>query len=239
MLPENVRFIIEKLNENGFLAYAVGGCVRDRLLGIAPDDWDITTSALPKETQRVFSDFHLNLKGLKHGTVGVIRNGAMLEVTTFRVDGSYTDSRRPDSVIFTPSLKEDLARRDFTVNAMAMDLEGNIIDEFSGKEDLNKKLIRCVGDARTRFNEDALRIMRGLRFASKEGFSLEEETLNASIELADNLKNIAYERIYTELKKMLALKDAYKVMEKTFPVFKAVFQTLNKEAWQKICENVK
>ncbi len=239
MLPENVRFIIERLNKNGFLAYAVGGCVRDRLLGIEPDDWDITTSALPEETQEVFSGFHLNLKGLKHGTVGVIRNGVMLEVTTFRVDGSYSDSRRPDSVTFTPSLKEDLARRDFTVNAMAMDLEGNIIDEFSGKEDLNKKLIRCVGDARTRFSEDALRIMRGLRFASKEGFSLEEETLNASIELADNLRNIAYERIYTELNKMLALKDAYKVMEKTLPVFKAVFPTLREEAWQEICEGVK
>ncbi len=239
MLPENVRFIIEKLNKNGFLAYAVGGCVRDRLLGIEPDDWDITTSALPEETQRVFSEFHLNLKGLKHGTVGVIRNGTMLEVTTFRVDGSYTDSRRPDSVTFTPSLKEDLARRDFTVNAMAMDLKGNIIDEFSGKEDLDKRLIRCVGDARTRFNEDALRIMRGLRFASKKGFSLEEETLSASIELADNLRNIAYERIYTELKKMLALQDAYKVMEKTLPVFKAVFPTLKGDNWQEICENVK
>lgn len=239
MLPENVRFVLEKLNKKGFSAYAVGGCVRDRLLGIEPDDWDITTSALPQQIQETFSDLRLNLKGLKHGTVGVICHGAMLEVTTFRVDGDYTDSRRPDSVTFTPSLKEDLARRDFTVNAMAMDINENIIDEFFGKEDLNKKLIRCVGDAEKRFNEDALRIMRGLRFASKNGFSLEEKTLLAANKLAPNLKNIAYERIYTELKKMLAFKNAPYIMEKTLPVFKAVFPTLREEKWQEICRDIK
>ncbi len=239
MLPENVQFVLEKLNKKGFSAYAVGGCVRDRLLGIEPDDWDITTSALPQQIQETFSDLRLNLKGLKHGTVGVIYHGAMLEVTTFRVDGDYTDSRRPDSVTFTPSLKEDLARRDFTVNAMAMDINENIIDEFLGKEDLNKKLIRCVGDAEKRFNEDALRIMRGLRFASKDGFSLEEKTLLASNKLAPNLKNIAYERIYTELKKMLTFKNAPYIMEKTLPVFKAVFPTLREEKWQEICRDIK
>ncbi len=239
MLPENVRYILNELNKNGFEAYVVGGSVRDRLSGIEPDDWDITTSALPQEIQRIFSDCKLNLKGLKHGTVGVIRKGAMTEITTFRIDGGYTDSRRPDSVTFTPSLKEDLARRDFTVNAMAMDINENIIDEFFGKKDLENKIIRTVGDAEKRFNEDALRIMRGLRFASKKGFSLEERTLFYCNALAENLKNIAYERIYTELKKMLALENAPFIMEKTLPVFKAIFPTLKQEKWDEICQKIK
>lgn len=235
MLPENVSFILKKLNENGYLAYAVGGCVRDRLLNVTPDDWDITTSALPEETIKIFSDHNLNLKGLKHGTVGIIRNSVMTEVTTFRIDGGYTDSRRPDSVTYTPSLKEDLARRDFTVNAMAMDLEENVIDEFFGKKDLENKIIRTVGDPEKRFSEDALRIMRGLRFASKDGFTLEEKTLFYCNKLAPSLQNIAYERIYTELKKMLALKNAPDIMRKTLPVFKAVFPTLKKENWLDVC----
>ena len=144
MLPENVSFTLNQLNKNGFEAYAVGGCVRDRLLNIEPDDWDITTSALPEETQKIFADFKLNLKGLKHGTVGIIRNGTMIEVTTFRIDGRYTDSRRPDSVTFTPSLKEDLARRDFTVNAMAMDINENIIVPIKYKsfEQLSSNLFK-------------------------------------------------------------------------------------------------
>lgn len=236
MLPENVCYILQKLNENGFLAYAVGGCVRDRLLNTEPDDWDITTSALPEETVKIFSDHKLNLKGLKHGTVGIIRKGTMTEVTTFRIDGGYTDSRRPDSVTFTPSLKEDLARRDFTVNAMAMDLNENIIDEFSGKKDLENRIIRTVGNPEKRFSEDALRIMRGLRFASKDGFSLEKETLFYCNNLAPTLKNIAYERIYTELKKMLSYKNAPEIMKKTLPVFKAIFPTLKEEKWAEICE---
>ncbi len=239
MLPENVKFILSELNKKGFSAYAVGGCVRDRLLGVEPDDWDITTSALPNEIQDIFSNFKLNLKGLKHGTVGIIRNGTMIEVTTFRIDGGYTDSRRPDSVTFTPSLKEDLARRDFTVNAMAMDINENIIDEFSGKCDLENKIIRTVGDAKKRFSEDALRIMRGLRFASKGGFSLEENTLFCCNKLAYTLKNIAYERIYTELKKMLSYKNAPNIMVKTLPVFKAIFPTLKEENWEDVCSKIK
>ena len=238
MLPESVSFILNELNKNGFSAYVVGGCVRDRLLKVEPDDWDITTSALPEEMQKIFADFKLNLKGLKHGTVGIILNGTMIEVTTFRIDGGYTDSRRPDSVTFTPSLKEDLARRDFTVNAMAMDINENIIDEFSGKDDLNKKIIRTVGNAEKRFSEDALRIMRGLRFASKDGFSLEKETLFFCNKLAPALKNIAYERIYTELKKMLSYKNAPNIMAETLPVFKAIFPTLKKNKWEEICKNV-
>ncbi len=239
MLPENVIFVMERLKNAGFSAYTVGGCVRDRLLGVEPDDWDITTDAKPEQIQEMFSDCHLNLKGLKHGTVGVIKYGTMTEVTTYRIDGSYTDSRRPDNVTFTDKLSEDLSRRDFTVNAMAMDINENIVDVFNGRQDLKKRIIRTVGDAKTRFNEDALRIMRGLRFASKEGFSLEEDTLNACNELAFKLKSIAYERIYIELKKMLALKNAPAIMARSLPVFKSVFPTLNEKKWQKICGGVK
>ncbi len=239
MLPESVKFVMERLMANGFTAYAVGGAVRDALMNVTPDDWDITTNAKPSEICDVFFDCRLNLKGLKHGTVGIIRCGTMTEVTTYRIDGIYTDSRRPDTVEFTMDLKEDLSRRDFTVNAMAMDINGNIIDEFCGKNDLEKKLIRTVGDPTKRFNEDALRIMRGLRFASKEGFILEENTLNAANALAQSLKNIAYERIYTELKKMLSLKNAPEIMEKTLPVFKSIFPTLNEAAWQDICDKIK
>jgi tRNA nucleotidyltransferase/poly(A) polymerase len=238
-LPSDIEKILRLLNTAGFKAYAVGGCVRDSFMGKEPNDWDITTDAKPEQIQEVFSDCHLNLKGLKHGTVGVIKYGTMTEVTTYRIDGSYTDSRRPDNVTFTDKLSEDLSRRDFTVNAMAMDINENIVDVFNGRQDLKKRIIRTVGDAKTRFNEDALRIMRGLRFASKEGFSLEEDTLNACNELAFKLKSIAYERIYIELKKMLALKNAPAIMARSLPVFKSVFPTLNEKKWQKICSGVK
>jgi len=239
MLPKNAEYILNKLNENGFQAYLVGGCVRDKLLNKVPEDYDITTNALPQKIAEVFSEFHLNLKGLKHGTVGVIINGEMIEITTYRIDGDYLDSRRPENVTFTPNLKEDLARRDFTINAMAMDKNENIIDVFNGKSDLKNKIIRTVGDPEKRFNEDALRIMRCLRFASKEGFVIQENTLNSLNQLAPNLKHIAYERIYTELKKMLSEANAHNIIRKTKPVFENVFPTLNTEKWDIICKHIK
>ncbi len=239
MLPQNVIYILNRLNEKGFQGYLVGGCVRDRLLNKTPYDWDITTNALPQEIKDIFSDFHLNLKGLKHGTVGVIIDGEMIEITTYRIDGEYLDNRRPDKVLFTPNLKEDLARRDFTVNAMAMDINENIIDEFNGQVDLKSKIIRTVGDAETRFNEDALRIMRGLRFASMEGFIIEENTLKASKKLAPKLKNIAYERIYIELKKMLMLPNSYLVLKQTKTVFENIFPTLKTDNWEQTVNNIK
>ena len=239
MLPENVVFILNRLKEKGFDAYSVGGCVRDRLLNKTPYDWDITTNALPLEIKDIFKNFNLNLKGLKHGTVGVIINGEMIEITTYRIDGEYLDQRRPKNVAFTSDLKKDLSRRDFTVNAMAMDINEKIIDEFNGMEDLQNRIIRTVGDPEIRFNEDALRIMRGLRFASTEGFILEENTLKASNDLSPNLKNIAYERIYTELKKMLVLPNAFSVLEKTRTVFENIFPTLKTDSWEETVKNIK
>ena len=234
----NVNFIIASLLEAGFEAYAVGGCVRDYLLNKIPNDYDVTTNATPDEIIDVFSSFRLNLRGLKHGTVGVIRNGEMIEITTFRIDGEYSDSRHPESVTFTSSLKQDLARRDFTVNAMALDSNGNIIDYFDGRKDLKDKIIRSVGNPEERFSEDALRIMRGLRFASNKGFSLEENTLLWCNRLAENLKNVAYERIFAELKKMVFLENCPEIMRKTLPVFSAIFPTLkaSKREWKWICD---
>lgn len=239
MLSPNAMYVLNKLEENGFQAYVVGGCVRDTLLNKIPEDYDITTNAYPQEIQEVFSEFHLNLKGLKHGTVGVIINGEMIEVTTYRIEKEYVDFRRPQNVTFTASLIEDLARRDFTINAMAMDINENIIDAFNGKSDLKNKIIRTVGEPEKRINEDALRIMRCLRFASKEGFKIEKSTLKYANLLAPNLKHIAYERIYTELKKMLMLPNAYNIIKVTKPVFINVFPTLNVKDWDKLSENIK
>ncbi len=190
------------LEESGFEAYAVGGCVRDSLLGRKPYDWDVCTSALPEETLAVFESFRTIPTGIKHGTVTVIADSPV-EITTFRIDGEYLDNRRPSEVSFTRTLADDLCRRDFTVNAMAADKNGVITDLYGGKEDLQKKIIRCVGCAQKRFDEDALRIMRALRFAATLGFELEESTAKAVIEQKELLKNIAVERIRVETDKLL------------------------------------
>ena len=169
-LPEKVNFIINKLKENGYEAYAVGGCVRDSVLGRVPDDWDITTSATPNETKALFRRTFDT--GIEHGTITVVVYNEAFEVTTYRVDGEYEDSRHPREVVFTRSLKEDLLRRDFTINAMAYNEEEGLVDIFGGIEDLQRKMIRCVGNARERFGEDALRILRAVRFAAQLGFRI-------------------------------------------------------------------
>lgn len=201
-IPDNVRQAIGILEQNGYSAYAVGGCVRDSLLGFTPFDWDICTSALPEQTAECFADFRVIPTGVKHGTLTVIIDNP-LEITTFRIDGDYLDNRRPSEVLFTRNLQDDLCRRDFTVNAMAIDLRGEITDLYGGKDDLSLKLIRCVGDAATRFDEDALRIMRALRFAATLGFEIEEKTAEAIREKKYLLENIAAERIQKEFTKML------------------------------------
>lgn len=200
-LPEKVNFIINKLKENGYEAYAVGGCVRDSVLGRVPDDWDITTSATPNETKALFKRTFDT--GIEHGTITVLVDKEAFEVTTYRVDGEYEDSRHPKEVVFTRSLKEDLLRRDFTINAMAYNEEEGLVDIFGGIEDLERKVIRCVGDARERFGEDALRILRAVRFAAQLGFRIEEETMEGIRKLAPTLANISAERIQVELVKML------------------------------------
>ena len=201
-IPENVMQALEILGKNGYSAYAVGGCVRDSLLGNKPDDWDICTSALPEQTAECFADYRVIPTGVKHGTVTVIVEKP-LEITTFRIDGDYLDNRRPSEVSFTRRLEDDLCRRDFTVNAMALSADGEITDLYGGQEDLNAKLIRCVGYAETRFDEDALRIMRALRFASVLGFEIESETADAIRTKCQLLANIAAERIVKEFTKLL------------------------------------
>lgn len=200
-LPEKVNTIIQTLQEHGYEAYAVGGCVRDSLLGREPGDWDITTSASPDETKKLFA--RTVGTGIEHGTVTVLLGKEGFEVTTYRIDGKYEDSRHPTEVIFTRNLREDLLRRDFTINAMAYNDTEGIVDIFGGMDDLKRKIIRCVGNARERFGEDALRIMRGVRFAAQLGFSLEKETKEAMTELAPTLEKISAERIQTELVKLL------------------------------------
>lgn len=201
LLPEKVKYIIQILKQNGHEAYAVGGCVRDSVLGRIPDDWDITTSATPLETKALFSRTFDT--GIEHGTITVLIDKDAFEVTTYRVDGKYEDSRHPKEVTFTRSLREDLLRRDFTINAMAYNDEEGLVDIFGGLEDLKNQTIRCVGNAEERFSEDALRILRAVRFAAQLGFIIEEETQQGIRELAPNLRNISAERIQVELIKML------------------------------------
>lgn len=200
-IPQKVSSIIHTLQQHGHEAYAVGGCVRDSLLGRIPNDWDITTSAKPEEVKALF---HRTIDtGIQHGTVTVMIEKEGFEVTTYRIDGEYTDSRHPKEVIFTPDLKEDLRRRDFTINAMAYNEEQGLVDCFGGREDLEQHIIRCVGNAEERFTEDALRILRALRFAAQLGCSVEEDTMSAIRKLAPTLANISAERIQAELLKML------------------------------------
>ncbi|MBQ8804480.1 MAG: CCA tRNA nucleotidyltransferase [Tyzzerella sp.] len=200
-LPEKVRQIINTLQEHGYEAYAVGGCVRDSILGRIPDDWDITTSATPLETKALFPRTFDT--GIAHGTITVLIDKEAFEVTTYRVDGEYEDSRHPKEVTFTRSLKEDLLRRDFTINAMAYNDAEGLIDIFGGMNDLHNKTIRCVGKAKERFGEDALRILRAVRFAAQLGFKIEEETRKGIRDLAPTLANISAERIQVELIKMM------------------------------------
>ncbi|MBQ3558659.1 MAG: CCA tRNA nucleotidyltransferase [Agathobacter sp.] len=200
-LPVDVKNIIETLEANGYEAFAVGGCVRDTLLLRVPGDWDITTSAKPEEVKALFS--HTIDTGIQHGTVTVMKNHVGYEVTTYRIDGEYEDARHPKEVIFTANLVEDLKRRDFTINAMAYNDRVGIVDEFQGIQDLEDKVVRCVGNPRERFSEDALRMLRAIRFAAQLGFRIDEETKAAIKELAPTLAKVSKERIAVELVKIL------------------------------------
>lgn len=227
-MPRGAKKILGTLEQNGFDAYVVGGCVRDSLLGNKPNDWDITTNALPEQIAACFPKHTLVLNGIRHGTVGIVEDGALFEATTYRVDGTYSDNRRPDSVAFTRRLEEDLCRRDFTVNAMAYNERGGIIDCFGGRADLEKRLIRCVGEPEKRFEEDALRILRALRFASKLDFVIEERTASAVLKEKDRLLNIANERIAKELLSLLCGKGAGRVLREFPQVFFVFLPELQK-----------
>ena len=201
IIPKDAKSIIDKLAEAGYEAYIVGGCVRDCLLGLSPDDWDITTNALPEQVKDLFR--RTIDTGIEHGTVTVMIGNERYEVTTYRTDGAYSDGRHPDKVTFVPSLEEDLKRRDFTINAMAYNDREGLVDLFGGRDDIEKKTVRCVGNADERFSEDALRMMRAVRFAAKLGYTIDDEALASIKRLAPTLTKVSAERITTELTKLL------------------------------------
>ena len=224
-LPENIMGCIRTLEDAGFSAYAVGGCVRDALLGLTPHDYDLCTKALPVDTARAFSPYTLVRSGEKHGTIGVVMEGEVIEITTFRTEGGYQDSRHPDWVRFVSGLEEDLARRDFTVNAMAFSPEKGYIDPFGGQADLKNKILRTVGDPVARFTEDPLRILRGVRFAVRFGLTPEAKTEKAMFQLSHLMEKLAKERIFDELCKLLPQITAAD-LQRFAPVLTAVIPEL-------------
>lgn len=241
-VPKNVKLIINILEKNGFEAFAVGGCVRDAVLGRTPNDWDITTSAMPEDVKRIFNKTIDT--GLIHGTVTVMIEKTGYEVTTYRIDGEYEDGRHPKKVEFTGNLTKDLERRDFTINAMAYNDRCGIVDEFNGIKDLKDKVIKCVGIPQHRFNEDALRILRAVRFAAALDFDIEENTKEAIIELAPNLNKISKERIQVEFEKLLMSNHPEKIeLAYKYGITKIVFDEIDRVAevgkMGEMCENLK
>lgn len=225
-LPDAVVWILNTLQESDYEAYVVGGCVRDLLLNQSPSDYDITTSATPEEVKAVFSKHHVIETGIQHGTVTLVLDHIPYEVTTFRVESGYSDARHPDQVAFTRKLEDDLSRRDFTVNAMAMSKNGEIVDLFGGQNDLKRGVLRCVGDPHERFSEDALRIFRLIRFASVLDFDIEEETERAAFSLCKTLEKVSVERIAVELNKLLVGKGVFRVLTRYIDIIGAVIPEL-------------
>ncbi|MBQ8568069.1 MAG: HD domain-containing protein [Oscillospiraceae bacterium] len=227
-IPEKVKFIINRLESRGYEAYIVGGCVRDSLLGIKPNDYDIATNALPEQTKNCFNDKTVVETGIQHGTVTVVHEGENFEITTYRIDGEYKDKRRPDSVSFTDDLTADLSRRDFTINAMAYSDRTGIIDRFGGQKDLFNHLIRCVGEPKERFNEDALRILRAIRFAAQLGFNMESLTALAVHDMKRNLRDVSAERIRDELIKLICGISPAEIMIEFSDVFEIIIPEIRR-----------
>lgn len=219
IIPDSILPILTKIESANHQAYVVGGCVRDSLMGKTPSDWDITTSAEPCEIQDIFCDRTVIPTGIKHGTVTVLIDNSPVEITTFRIDGKYADNRHPDSVVFSKTLDEDLKRRDFTINAMAFSPRTGIVDLFGGQKDLKSKIIRTVGVPTERFSEDALRIMRAIRFSAVLGFEVEKETSAAMFDCRHLLSNIAAERITSELNKIFLSQNVSHVLSEFLPIF--------------------
>lgn len=211
-LPSYVDTVLNTIISHGFEAFIVGGCVRDFLLNRTPNDFDITTNATPLQIEEIFKDYHVIETGLQHGTVTVVIESVTVEITTYRIDGSYSDGRHPDNVQYTSQLKDDLSRRDFTINAMAYNHNVGIVDQFNGIHDLNSKLITCVGEPQKRFSEDALRIMRAIRFSSQLNFSIEKNTSKKVHELKDTLKKVSVERIAVELNKLIMGEKPHEIL---------------------------
>ena len=239
-ISSDAKKIIEILEQAGYEAFAVGGCVRDFLMGRPCDDMDITTSARPAETEKILNDHHIKFieTGLKHGTITAVTDGGSFEITTYRTDGVYKDNRHPEHVEFVTDIKEDLSRRDFTINAMAYNDRVGIVDLFGGRDDLDKKIIRAVGDPDKRFKEDALRIMRAIRFASVLSFDIETQTKKAIFNNKDLLKNVSYERIFAELSKLLLGENVFDVLMEyreiigvVIPELQAIFHIPQNTKW--------
>lgn len=225
-IPQNILYILDRLEQAGYEAYIVGGCVRDGLMGAQPHDFDITTSALPEETEQVFSDLRVIETGIQHGTVTVLYEGEPIEITTYRIDGDYADGRHPDEVKFTRSLAEDVARRDFTMNGIAYSPKRGLFDLYDGAEDIRRGVIRCIGDPDKRFGEDALRILRALRFSAVLGFSIEESTATSLRRNKSLLSRVSAERIFKELQKLLCGRNAGAVLREFSEIFAEIIPEL-------------
>ncbi len=223
IIPQYVSYAISKIEDAGFSAYAVGGCVRDSLLGRIPADWDITTPALPCDLQRIFHSEKIISTGIKHGTIAVIIHNVPIEITTFRIDGDYKDNRHPENVTFSQNIEDDLSRRDFSVNAMAYSNHSGIIDPFGGQKDLKCGIIRAVGDPKLRFSEDALRIMRAIRFAAQLDFEIEPDTFCAMKICSNLIENISAERITSEFFKTLIANAPGNILNKSFDITSPLF----------------
>ena len=226
-LPNNVLKIIESLNRNNYECFVVGGCVRDMLLGNPPKDYDLTTNAKPNEILEVFKDYKTFDAGIKHGTISVVIDNEVFEITTYRIDGDYLDSRHPENVVFTDAIEKDLSRRDFTVNAMAYSPQTGLVDYYGGVDDIKYKAIRCVGEPDIRFREDALRILRALRFASVYNFSIEFNTYNAIMNNKNLLNNISKERISSELTKIICGESCDYILRRFKEVFAVVIPEIS------------
>ena len=235
ILPQTVRAAMERLRAAGYACHVVGGCVRDSLLGLVPHDWDLTTNAPPEQTAALFADHTVIPTGMRHGTVTVLSDGIPLEITTYRTEGAYHDHRRPDTVSFVADITEDLRRRNFTVNAMAWEPRGGLCDPFGGERDLQNGVLRCVGDARERFGEDALRILRALRFAATYGFSVEDSTAEALFYCAPLLETVAKERVRAELDRLLVGEYVGDVLRRFHPVLYPVLPELRAMAGFEQC----
>ncbi|MDE7229977.1 MAG: HD domain-containing protein [Oscillospiraceae bacterium] len=225
-MPFQIKELLERIESAGYKAYLVGGCVRDSLMGAQPHDFDIAASSVPSETARIFADCRVIETGIKHGTVTVLYKGLSIEITTFRVDGEYSDGRHPESVSFSSNIEDDLSRRDFTINGMAYGLKDGFIDPFGGKADIGAKIIRCIGDPDKRFSEDALRILRALRFSARLGFTIEEKTKAAMLSRKSDLKKISAERIFSELQQILCGNYIKRVMLEFHEIFSEILPPL-------------
>lgn len=225
-IPFQIEELLRRVENAGYKAYLVGGCVRDSLMGVQPHDFDIAVSSVPKETERIFADCRVIETGIKHGTVTVLYKGLSIEMTTFRTDGEYKDGRHPESVTFSEDIEDDLSRRDFTINGMAYGLESGLVDPFGGRNDLNAGIIRCIGDPDKRFSEDALRILRALRFSARLGFRIEEHTKLAMLRHKSDLKKVSAERVFSELKQIICGYHIKPVMLEYHEIFSEILPPL-------------